>query len=170
MRNRGFTLIEMLVVVAIIGVLMGLMLPAMTRLRQQARSRKAEVERLALRNAIRAYHAEYEEWPLPQNDLNAALATDFDDPDEPVIYTYDADNDEIVEVLRPDNTFRNPKGMLFLEEQSFSRTNEDGDVIPDGPLRDPWGIPYTITIDIRYPGTTSLVGAPDLIDGGVTVD
>ncbi len=162
MRNRGFTLIELLVVVAIIGLLLGLMLPAMNRLRDQARRRKADVERLALRNAIKAYHAEYEEWPLPDAHRAAALATNFDDPGAVVIYTYDSNNDDVVAVLRPDNTDRNPKGMLFLEEESYSRKNENGVVIPDGPLRDPWGTPYVITFDIRYPG-------PSSIHGGVSV-
>ncbi|MBT3294138.1 MAG: type II secretion system protein [Verrucomicrobia bacterium] len=152
MKCRGFTLIEMLVVVAIIGVLVGLMMPAMMRVREQARKRQAVTERLVLVNAVKAFYTEYDEWPIPGDYLD----TDMDDPAAQFVYTYSDDNEEVVERMRPDSVL-NTKHMLFLEEENFSRVDPDGVLVPLGPLRDPWGEPYTIKIDIRYPGQSSIV-------------
>ena len=151
MKRSGFTLIEMLVVVAIIGVLLGLMMPAMMRVREQARERKANADRLALLNSIKAFFAEYNEWPLPTEDREAASQADMDDPGERFVYTYSNDNARVVNQMRPDSDL-NFKKMHFLEEESFSRVDPDGELDDNGPLRDPWGHPYTIKIDIRYPG------------------
>ena len=159
MKRRGFTLIEILVVVAIISMLVGLMMPAMMRVREQARQRKAGVERLALHNSLKAFFAEYDRWPMP----DGYLGTDMDNPDAQFVYTYsdgsgdsDGSNEELVIRMRPDSVL-NLKMMHFLEEESFSRVDPDGDLDANGPLRDPWGEPYTITIDIRYPGQSSIV-------------
>jgi len=62
-RSGGFTLIEMLVVVAIIGILVGLLLPAVAQVRRRALIVKARAEVKFLETALRCYYAEYDAWP-----------------------------------------------------------------------------------------------------------
>jgi prepilin-type N-terminal cleavage/methylation domain-containing protein len=62
-RCRGFTLLELLIVVAIIAILISILMRATQALSQKARDRDAEVTKMALVNAIKSFRAEYGYWP-----------------------------------------------------------------------------------------------------------
>ncbi len=63
--RAGFTLLELLVVMAIIGILIGIMLPAFGGMKKKARVNQATADVNALATAIRAYHTELGNWPIP---------------------------------------------------------------------------------------------------------
>lgn len=63
MKKRGFTLIEMLVVIAIIGLLAGLLLPALAAARRAARRTKAKAEAHQITTAWKAYLDDYRKFP-----------------------------------------------------------------------------------------------------------
>ena len=61
--KRGFTLVEMLAVVAIIALLAGMLLPALSKARIRARVAKAKAEMLNIRVSIEQYYADYSTYP-----------------------------------------------------------------------------------------------------------
>ena len=62
-KMRGFTLIEMLAVIAIIALLAGMLLPALSKARIRARVAKAKAEMLNIRVSIEQYYADYSTYP-----------------------------------------------------------------------------------------------------------
>lgn len=60
---RGFTMVEMLLAVAIIGVLVGLLLPAVNQAREAARKTQCANNLMQLGIALRGYHSTYEVYP-----------------------------------------------------------------------------------------------------------
>jgi prepilin-type N-terminal cleavage/methylation domain-containing protein len=80
----GFTLLELLVVVAIIGILAAILLPATQGMRQRAQQREAEVTAMTLANALRTFRTEYGYWPCK-------------DPNSGGTYTSAADQSDIID-------------------------------------------------------------------------
>lgn len=69
-KRRGFTLIEMLTVIAIIAMLAGMLLPALSKARIRARVAKAKAEMLNIRVSIEQYYADYSTYPTNDSYWN----------------------------------------------------------------------------------------------------
>ncbi|MGD0088953.1 MAG: prepilin-type N-terminal cleavage/methylation domain-containing protein [Planctomycetota bacterium] len=78
--RRGFTLIELLVVIGIIGVLLGLLLPTLSKVRQQARYAAAKEDMRSIATALECYRLHFNAYPPDDqfgsvNDDEAASKT-----------------------------------------------------------------------------------------------
>jgi len=64
-RRCGFTLIELLVVVAVIGILVSILMASVGGIKAKALDKQVESEVKCLAMAVRAYHTEIGDWPVP---------------------------------------------------------------------------------------------------------
>ncbi|MBQ8571522.1 MAG: type II secretion system protein [Kiritimatiellae bacterium] len=64
-KENGFTLVELLIVVGIIGVLMGLLAPAILKASKTAVDKGHIVEMETLETALTEYHHDNKGWPIP---------------------------------------------------------------------------------------------------------
>ena len=83
-NNKGFTLIELIVVIAIIGILVAIAVPRLGGFTGSAETAATEANIRILEGAAAMYHAEHGNWP----DLGD-LQPDYLDPD------FDTDNFDI---------------------------------------------------------------------------
>lgn len=65
--KRGFTLLELMVVVGIIAVLAGAMIPVFSTTREGARQARAIADADSIKSAALSYHYDTGEWPCPGN-------------------------------------------------------------------------------------------------------
>jgi len=88
MNRKGFTLIELMIVVAIIGILAAIAIPSFLAMQLRAKRSELPTNLDAIRTAEKAYHAEWDQYlsvPLcpaaePRRepiDLEGACATDW---------------------------------------------------------------------------------------------
>ncbi len=186
-RNRqAMTLIELLVVISIIGVLAGLLMPALAGAKKRAKIMASTKDMADLKGAVAVYQNDYSR--LPASTPAATLGTDFTygtTNQNNVVGTgstgygtniwngpatippYQACNAELMMILAgvtptsgyvPDpsvaNDQRNPRKTSYFHAKS-SGANSGAGLGTDGVMRDPWGNPYIIALDLNYDGWVS---------------
>jgi len=75
--KRGFTIVELLMVVAIIAVLLGIVTTAASSSIKMSRTRKAQALCHMVESGLAAYYAQKDEWP---NKVDKSLARDNEKP------------------------------------------------------------------------------------------
>ena len=175
--RQAMTLIELLVVISIIGVLAGLILPAVGNVKKKARDVQAKKDMADIKGAISVYQHDYSR--LPASPAAAALGTDFTYGTTGTGYgtnvssspsAYQASNAELMLILTAATSFtyyttnncnagdvRNPRKIGYFNAKSSgaSGVTAGKGLGTDGVMRDPWGNPYIISLDLNYDGWVS---------------
>jgi prepilin-type N-terminal cleavage/methylation domain-containing protein len=166
-RRAAFTLVEMLVVIAIIGILAAMLLPVLNSVKNSAKKMKAKTEMSQLVTAITAYDADYSRFPVSPQAQAAANAAGGDFTYGGTFIggvvtngysIYEANNAEVIAILTDNTQFavnanhvKNPKQVKYLNATPAPDNVSPG-IGTDGVYRDPWGNPYVITMDLNYDG------------------
>tara|TARA_Y100000588_G_scaffold3000_3_gene4111 strand:- start:3138 stop:3899 length:762 start_codon:yes stop_codon:yes gene_type:complete len=165
--STGFTLLEMLAVVAIVAILVGILVPVIAKQKIKAKATLARTDCSAIANAITQYHMDnssrfpllsrrkagdrYDGGMTRGGDITFSLHDNSPIGRKP--FTSDmmiilsgldipsADGQKI----NPGNALGGSKGAYLKSELTNDREKEG--LGPDGIYRDPFGNPYVVTVD-----------------------
>lgn len=133
--GAGFTLVEMLVVVAVIAILAAILIPSVGGARKTAQRRKAELECNAIKTAVESFFSDfkYMPWEEPKGRFVG------DDK-----WAEDAESQKaVMAFLRGENKL----GKAYIEVSSRDSKAEASGEEDEGIFYDPWKNPYRIGID-----------------------
>ena len=134
--KQGFTLVEMLVVIAILGILMAMMVPAAGLVMKRAKISNTKGDASVVASVLLKYQSEYNRWPK----------TYVDDKK-------DTTDNEWVTIMGPTPGSgpvpTNPKRIVFFEPGGGA-LSPDG--VYAGAFVDPWGNPYRFRLDVSGDG------------------
>jgi len=159
-RPNGFTLVEMLVVIAVIGILMAIAIPGAGSVMNSLRKTSARADANVVKTILADYHAAYNHWPSWDGADEASGK-------EGGVATTDA---LWVRIMRCDTedskvtgTYRahNPRLISFWQ----CDTNK----LTEGAFCDPWGNPYQYQLDVNGDGTIKAPNDDDKVSADIAV-
>lgn len=74
-KKKAFSLIELLVVISIIATLTAILLPNLMGAREKASDTKRKQDMVAVKNALRLFYNDTQNYPVSGTDLGSTLAT-----------------------------------------------------------------------------------------------
>jgi prepilin-type N-terminal cleavage/methylation domain-containing protein len=153
MRNKGFTILELIVVVTIITILATFLIPAGGRARERARQAKAKSQIAALEVAITAFQTDFGFYPTTQitgSSPNFSVNSGA---------TAESNNVAVTEILTGFNLSGGSRAASSNTLVTSSAWNgpyldlDVSDVNGSGAMIDPWSNPYVFGLDLD--GNTS---------------
>jgi prepilin-type N-terminal cleavage/methylation domain-containing protein len=129
---NGFTLLELVVVLAVIAILMSLLFAAAGGARETARRAKAKTDLLQIVSALHAFHADYEAYPLDREMRRTEV-------------TFATKNSDLINALRavPEGVnvrhALNPRQIVYIEVPPAADARHPRSGIFNGSWYDPWG-------------------------------
>jgi prepilin-type N-terminal cleavage/methylation domain-containing protein len=142
-RVGGFTLVELVIVMAIIAILMGLLFPAFKGVQDQAKRTQAKNDLTQIVTAVNAFYTEYGRYPT-------TATTDATATYGPGGST--TENGGLFSELRATSTLLNTRQIVFMSPpDAKDQTNpRSGIKTSTGGYYDPWGTEYAVAIDADY--------------------
>ena len=122
-RNSAFTLVELLLVMAVIAVLVGMLFTVVIGARGKARTKQALTEAHNIVLAVKNYRMEFDQFPDQSQGAGDK--------------TYFTNNHLIIQPL----IGQNARGKVFLALQGTNQTDSLTN------YTDPWGVPYVICLN-----------------------
>jgi prepilin-type N-terminal cleavage/methylation domain-containing protein len=154
--SSGFTLIELLVVIVIIAILAGLLIPAISAVREHLRKVQAVNDEKQIITAVSSYFSDYGKYPV-------------DPVANPGDAVFSANNNLLFDVLRnvtgsAIGNSLNSRGVVYLSPSAApDQTHPMGGLqVSTGVWYDPWGSPYNVAVDGNYDG---LLNSPTPLPG-----
>ncbi len=148
--RQAFTLIELLIVIAIIGILMSLLFPAVNGAIDAARKAQAKNDIVQIATAVTAYETEYGR--LPNTNSGAQTVS----------------GDWVLALGGSNVGNLNPRQIVFLEIQTAKKGK--GGTNASGQFVDPWGGTYQVMFDDDYNNRLSASVPRITGSGNETVD
>ena len=77
MDDKGFTMVELLIVMAVLLILLGISIPTYTVFRDKARETATEMEMLSLAKALELYNTDNQAYPVTDNYPDALIVGNY---------------------------------------------------------------------------------------------
>jgi prepilin-type N-terminal cleavage/methylation domain-containing protein len=152
---RGFTLVELLVVIGIIVILISILVPLATRVQQSARVADSAAQLNSIRSAIEAYHGTFNAYPGPVPNDGVVGALTITGSENLVLGLFGGlQRSGKVISFNPDRVGTGPRTLLYGDDRdkSYSFLDNWPSHLPpkaDWSAQNRWGTPVPEFVD-RY--------------------